>query len=213
MSDYGYHGIWIKALVVLTICVAVGWTMYLGLSAPVNQNNICELFQTHPHWYWDSMASEHKWGVPMSEQMAIMQKESHFRSAAQPPHKRLLGFIPWQRVSSATGYMQALNSTWRAYLRATHQRSASREDFAKATDFIGWYITQNHHLTGVSKRDVFRNYLIYHEGVGGYRARSYDAKPWLISLAHRVSGRAKIYHRQLLACERHLPKQAWWRFW
>ena len=213
MASSQYYALWLKALLVMVVCAVVLWSIFLGLRAPINQNNLCSMFRDHPSWYWAALASEHKWGVPISEQMAIMQKESHFRSAAQPPHRLLLGFIPWQRVSSATGYMQALDSTWRSYLKGTHQQSASRESFANATDFIGWYIHQGHQLTGVDRRDAFHNYLIYHEGVGGFRSHSYAAKPWLISLARKVESRAIFYRRQLMRWQKSLPLKPWWRFW
>jgi hypothetical protein len=206
-----HYGLLLKVALVFVLAFSLGWWIYQGASAPLSQRQVCLLFKRNPQWYWAALASERKWGVPVSEQMAIMQKESHFRSTAQPPHRRLLGFIPWQRISSATGYMQALDATWRLYLHDTHQYSASRSDFSKATDFIGWYITRSNHLTGVKKSDVFHNYLIYHEGVGGYRARRYDRKPWLVALAHRVANRAELYHHQLLSCARTLPKKPWWR--
>ena len=142
-----------------------------------------------------------------------MQEESHFRAAIETRHQRLLGVLPWQHITSAKGYAQALDGTWRAYLHAMHKKSASRSDFSNAADFLGWYMGRLHSATGVSRNDAFRLYLAYHEGAGGYHARSYLSKPWLIDIARHVSGRAQRYHRQLVRCHASLPSRPWWHFW
>ncbi len=179
---------------------------------PKNLSNICTVLRTHPKWYWASKAARKRWGVPISIQMAFIYKESHFRSEAKPKRKRLLGLIPWTRPTSATGYAQAVNHTWRVYLRETHQRSARRDDFATATDFIGWYLNRLHHRLGIPKDNAYKLYLAYHEGGGGYKRGTYRKQTHLIQIAHHVQARATRYHQQLLHCEKHLPKKHWFNW-
>ncbi len=212
MQD-AHHELGLKLIIVLCCVLLLGWLYYQSLQAPINQNNLCLLFKDKPSWYWQVTDSEKKWHIPVSVQMAVMQRESHFRAAIQPPHQRLLGVLPWQHVSSAQGYTQALDGTWRSYLHITHQRSASRSDFAKAVDFIGWYMSHLRHVTGIASNDTFRLYLAYHEGAAGYLARRYLSKPWLLAVAQDVSRHAERYHQQLVRCHSTLSPRPWWHFW
>ena len=178
--------------------------------APKRLNQVCQIFKHRPRWYWAAKAARSKWGVPISVQMAIIFKESHFRASAKPPRKKLFGLIPWSRPTSAQGYAQAVDRTWQLYLRATHQRSASRHDFAKAVDFIGWYLQDVHHRLGVSFHDVDHLYLAYHEGSGAYLRGSYIKQPHLIQIAQQVRRRAQRYRQQLMVCQQHLPVRHWY---
>ena len=139
--------------------------------------------------------------MPISVQLAIIKQESHFRANVAPPHKKLLGFIPWSRISSAHGYMQALNSTWQQYLNATHRHSARRSSFANATDFIGWYVNDAHLNLGIPKNNAYLLYLVYHEGAHSYHLKSYKKKPWLMHIARTVEKQANMYHHQLIRCK------------
>jgi len=62
-----------------------------------------------------------------------------------------LWIIPWGRVSSAYGYSQAKTPTWDDYERETGNSWASRDSFADAIDFMGWFIDKSHRVNGVSK--------------------------------------------------------------
>lgn len=182
-------------------------------SAFAYTHNICHFFKTHPTWYWTSESVQHKWHVPMSVQVAIMQEESRFHANALTPQRRLFGIIPWGRRSSAEGFAQALDGTWHRYIRATHKISADRTNFDDADDFLGWYVHLIHRNLHIRASDAFRIYLAYHEGIGGYRARTYHHKPELIYIAHEVAHHARRYHYKLLRCEHSLPKKPWWRVW
>lgn len=180
---------------------------------PRNQTNVCMIFRNRPQWYWASLATEHKWGVPIGVQMAIIHEESHFRSGAVPPREKLLGLIPWLRPTTARGYAQAVDATWRLYLKDNGKRSARRTDFATATDFIGWYANLAHQHLGISLSDADAQYLAYHEGLKGYRQKLYRHKPQVIRIANHVQAMANNYQKQLLQCSSHLSKKPWWRFW
>jgi len=182
---------------------------------PQRQDNLCEIFEHSPTWYDDAFHSERRWGVPISVQMAIVQRESSFRARARPERRRLLGFIPWRRPSSAAGYAQAQDPAWQDYLEMTGRSSllASRSDMSDALDFIGWYNYTSHQRLGIARDDAYRLYLAYHEGHGGYQRGSWRDKPKVQQTARQVADTAERYAAQLPACESELRCAAWWKFW
>ena len=103
----------VSALLALSACA----------TAPSHINDVCAVFDQNDGWFdnWQSAAerTEQKYGVPVPVLMATVRKESGFKSNARPPRTRLLGFIPWKHVSSATGFSQALDGTWSQYQRET----------------------------------------------------------------------------------------------
>ena len=186
----------------LSACVA---------STPKVTNDICEVFREKDDWYDDAKESFEKWGVPIHVTMAIMHQESHFVADAQPPRTRFLGFIPWSRPSSAYGYAQAIDGTWQNYLKSTDAWGNDRDDFADASDFIGWYCSISHSKLGISRRNARKLYLAYHEGHVGYRRKSYLKKAWLQKVAKRVYRKSKQFQGQLLTCQKELESTGW--FW
>ena len=142
-----------------------------------------------------------KWGAPPEVVMAIIWKESSFRSDARTPRKyTFFGLIPNGRVSSAYGYSQALDGTWEWYQDETGNGWASREDFDDSVDFIGWYMAKTRRVNGLSMDDAYSQYLAYHEGHTGYKRRSFEKKAWLKKAASRVTRRSQDYERQLNGC-------------
>ncbi len=187
----------------------------LGLSActsspPSQAENVCEIFTEQRGWYRDAKKAERRWGVPSSVLMAFSFQESSYQARAKPPRTRLLWVIPWRRPSTAYGYTQALDSTWREYQRATGRSRARRHHFGDAMDFIGWYNRRSADQLGLPRNDAYSLYLAYHEGVGGFRRGTYRDKPWLQDVARRVHSRAYAYQTQLAGCERRLSRP-WWR--
>ena len=178
---------------------------------PSSPENLCHIFKEKDGWYKAARKSEKKWGVPIQIQMAIMRQESSFHARAKPPRKKLFGLIPTVRPSSAYGYAQVKDATWDWYRQKTGNRSADRDDFADAVDFIAWYGHMSHRMLGISRSDGYRQYLAYHEGQGGYRRKTYEEKPWLIKVARKVDGRARRYQAQLAQCEDELDSG--WRLW
>ncbi|MFZ2724771.1 MAG: hypothetical protein WAX77_00805 [Methylococcaceae bacterium] len=167
---------------------------------PTNTDNICATFKENEDWYKNAKHAYTRWGVPIAVQMAIMHQESHFVADAQPPRTWLLGFIPWSRPSSAYGYAQALDETWAQYLNSVGSWTAERDDFADATDFIGWYSYVSHRKLGIPKNDAKRLYLAYHEGHKGYAKGSHLRKAWLRRVANKVEQRARLFAQQLGQC-------------
>jgi hypothetical protein len=67
-------------------------------------------------------------------------------------------------------------------------------------DFVGWYADVIAKSTGIAKDDAFHLYLAYHEGPTGFERRSFDGKPWLLGVAHKVRQRAELYQTQRPQC-------------
>lgn len=200
------------------LIIVVGLLILLNLSGcatapPKNVENVCRIFNEYPKWYWAAQDVQKKWGVPMSVLMAIMYQESRFRSDAKPPRTKLLWVIPWTRPTSAYGYSQATNESWYLYQRKTSNYRADRDEFSDAANFIGWYATVAKQRAGISKRDPYRLYLAYHEGITGYIKGSYWHKKWLIGIAKKVQQRSLTFHCQLLGCANSLPSRPWWHPW
>jgi len=184
---------------------------------PRRLDNICAVFRQYPKWYWAAQNTQRRWGVPVSVQMAIIHQESRFTANAKPARRKLLWIIPWTRLSSSYGYTQALKMTWENYKKSTGRYGgiggASRDNFADATDFIGWYVDTAHRKLGIPRNDAYKLYLSYHEGLGGYARKTYLRKTWLIHVARKVKARAATYRAQLYRCHASLKKKPWFRFW
>lgn len=178
---------------------------------PKDQSNLCEIFREKPGWYDDAVDMQDEWGTPIQISMAFVKQESSFRHDARPPKDYLLGFIPWGRVSSAYGYAQAQDPAWEDFQKATGH-GGSRTDFADSLMFIGWYTSETQRQLGVSKWDAYNQYLAYHEGRGGYKRKSYQAKPSLIRVARKVEQQAKDYGWQLKQCRQELENNTSWFF-
>lgn len=151
-------------------------------------------------WYRAAKKAEDRWGTPVSVQLAIIRQESSFVAKAKPPRRRFLWIFPGSRLSSAYGYPQALDGTWKDYKREVGGWGADRDDFADATDFVAWHAARSARRGGFHPSDAYRVYLAYHEGDGGYRRGSYRNKPGLLRTARRVETFAARYRQQLAEC-------------
>lgn len=181
-------------------------TPHVSKPKPSANGNACLLFKRNPSWYWEALDTYNRWGVPISVQMAIMQRESDFQAGARPPQKQLFGFIPWGNITSAYGYAQALDGTWAQYQRETKKYKTQRDKFGDASDFVGWYCSKAHKQLGIPLNNAYDLYLAYHEGLAGYAKQSYINKPWLLQVAQTVQGRANEYRDQIAQCKYSLPK-------
>lgn len=173
-----------------------------NFSAPKNLDDACSIVRQRPAYLAAMNATERKWGIPVSVQMATMYQESKFIGNARTPHRYALGVIPMGRQSSAYGYSQALDGTWEEYQDDQRRRGARRDNIRDATDFIGWYMNESSRSLGISKSDAGNQYLAYHEGRSGFANGSYNAKGWLVSIAQQVGSRAVKYRNQLASCRR-----------
>lgn len=184
-------------------CCLLAGLLLQGCATPgriSNINDACRIFFDNPGWRTAMENTRDRWRTPLHVQLAIMRQESSFRHDARPPRETVLGIpMPW-RKSSAFGFSQAKDSTWDWYQTKTGNFFASRDNFADASDFIGWYTDVSHRLLGLSKWDAYAQYLAYHEGHGGYRRKTYLKKAWLMAVAQRVKTQSLRYATQLKAC-------------
>jgi len=194
----------------LFVLIAAGISAGCATQPPRNPHDLCQVFSEKRAWYKAARKSQQRWQTPIALQMAIIYQESRFKATARPPRKRFLGFIPTTRKSSAFGYAQATDSTWRWYQQQTGRRGADRDDFGDAVDFVGWYASMSRQKLGLSWNDARHHYLAYHEGHTGYLRRSYRRKPRLQRIADEVARRTKQYHHQLRHCRKRLERPWWW---
>ncbi|MCH9645672.1 MAG: transglycosylase SLT domain-containing protein [Proteobacteria bacterium] len=176
----------------------------------VTVNNICTLMDEEVSWYRSVKAAEKKYGAPAHVSLAIMYQESNFASDAKPPREKLFGVVPWFRPTTAYGFAQVTDDTWEWYQLKTGNHSADRDDFDDAADFVGWYIVQSSKRLGIAKSDAYNQYLAYHEGLGGFKSKSYNKKPWLKKIAAKVDNNAQRYKRQLNQCASDLNSNSIW---
>ncbi len=185
---------YLALLLILAAC-GVG-----GSNPPRNLDNACSIVSQRPGWLKDMQQAERKWGVPVPVQMATIYHESRFVGDARTPLQFSLGVIPMGRQSSAFGFSQALDGTWKEYQRDQGRRFARRDRFDDSVDFIGWYMDGTEERLGISKGDARNQYLAYHEGRTGYARGSYRNKSWLLRVSSEVAARADNYNAQLISC-------------
>ena len=87
----------------LALCLGLAACGGGSNQAPRNLDNACSILEQRPGYLRAFRATERKWGVPVSVQMATIYQESKFVSRARPPRRYKLGVIPMGRQSSALG--------------------------------------------------------------------------------------------------------------
>jgi hypothetical protein len=167
---------------------------------PARTDDICSIFRGDIDWYASARDANKRWVTPVWVMMAIIDQESRFVSDAKPDRAWFL-FIPLPRRSSAYGYAQAQDPTWEKYMRETGNSGDDRDDFSDAINFVGWYTNTTQRTLGISKWDAYHQYLVYHEGQGGYKSGSWKRKEWLKQVANKVRSKSAAYNAQLKKCK------------
>jgi hypothetical protein len=186
--------------------VTVG--LLLGLSAcatpPRQINNVCAVFEQRNGWFdnWQEAAfrAAAKYGISVPLLMATIRRESAFDAYARPRNRYLLGLIPWGRVSSATGFSQALDGTWDEYRRETGNLTAQRSSFADAVDFVGWFYAKSASLLNIPPDDAYHLYLAYSLGWNAYQRGAWRDNADLQRYARGTAQMAADYAEQLQEC-------------
>jgi len=187
----------LRALILILFVSACGSSNY---APPRNLENACAIVQERPTYLPAMQKAQARWGVPVAVQMATIYQESKFIGNARTPHQYSMGIIPMGRQSSAYGYSQALDGTWKEYQKEHGGSFARRDDFRDATDFMGWYFKKTEEDLGIPIADAKHQYLAYHEGRTGYRRGSFRKKAWLMRVSDEVATRAIMYDFQLRSC-------------
>lgn len=165
-----------------------------------DMGNICSIYSVHPEWAQAAQQSEQQWGIPQELIMAVIRYESSFVGDAEAPRRRYFGVIPGERLSSAYGFSQALDQTWKEYQERTGKSKAERDDFSDAADFVGWYLNRTHRSLQIPRDDGYHLYLAYHQGHRGFLRKDYEQKPRLMAVARKVNTMRMNYRAQLKAC-------------
>jgi hypothetical protein len=186
----------------MILLVALGSCGSKNFSAPRNLDNACSIVSERPAYLRAFKATERKWGVPVPVLMAIIYQESKFIGNNRTPHQYALGVIPVGRQSSAFGYSQALDATWREYQQREGGRGARRDNIHDASDFMGWYMNQTKDEIGISMSNTRDQYLAYHDGRTGFVRGTWKRKSWLARIAGEVDARAVMYDTQLRGCRK-----------
>ena len=179
---------------------------------PPDLSDACRILEDRKSWYHAAVQAQKNWRMPVPLTLAFIHQESSFKANARPQREKLFGFIPWKRATTAYGYAQAINSTWKQYKKETGKRFVRRNSFQDAVDFMGWYNHKSVKTLGISPNDAYNLYLAYHEGWNGYRQKSYLKKKWLVEVARKVRQRMRTYGKQLTSCAGKL-KSPWYRLW
>lgn len=184
--------------------------LLLALSAcaskPDRINNVCSVFDQKAgfvgNWHRSASSASRQYGIPVPILMATIRMESGFEGRARPPRKKILGFIPGKRASTAYGYSQALDGTWTEYQRATGRHMARRSNFSDAVDFVGWYHNKSANTLGIAPHDAYNLYLAYYSGHAGYRRGSWRSNTSIQNYARRTATMAQTYASQMQSCGR-----------
>lgn len=175
-------------------------------SQPRDITDVCSIFNDRRSWYKAAKSASERWGVPIPVNMAFIYQESGFKARAKPERLRILWILPGPRPSSASGYAQAVDGTWRQYQEESGNRGASRANFRDAIDFVAWYNAYSHRVSQIAPGDARNLYFAYHEGNAGFRRGSHENKVWLQRVASRVQNNATQFGSQLRSCEGDLEK-------
>ncbi len=189
----------LRAMVIILVLASCGGG---DRSAPRNLDDACAIVKDRPVYARAFKAAERKWDVPVAVQMAFIYQESKFDGRARTPLRYAIGIIPMGRQSSAYGYAQALDGTWRDYQRDQSKFRARRDKIFDATDFMGWYMNKTTERNGIPLSDARNQYLAYHEGHSGFSRGTYRRKSWLMRISGEVAARAMTYDAQLAVCGR-----------
>ncbi len=173
---------------------------------PSTVKNICSILKEKPTWFRALNAVESEYGVPPHVVMAMMAQESSFRFDARPVAKEQTRWFQTTFASSAYGFSQALDMTWSHYTHKTGRYGAKRDSFSDSALFMGWYVDEVNKNLRLSKWDAKTQYIVYHEGQGGFRKKTHLEKPWLLSVAERVKSRAGNYWAQYSSCREDLKE-------
>ena len=169
-------------------------------SVPKYPQDACKIFSEKYFYLKYSREASKKWGVPISSILAVINKESSFKRFAKPKRKKIFKIIPYRRPSSSLGFSQAVKGTWAQYKKETNNKFATRTRFKDSVDFIGWYTNKTEKILKISKKDVFRQYIAYHEGWGNYK--NYKKNQKIILLAKKVENQSNKYKSQLAKCKK-----------
>ena len=196
---------------VITLCIFLNFACSRkerleNIPRPHDLDQVCIILDHDRIWKQSLLRVKREWGVPIELVLAIIRHESSFRAHARPHHKRhQFRLFSRGRTSSAYGYAQVLDRTWRWYKSKTRNSDHRRDHFPHAVNFVGWYLHITHTMLHIPFEDYKSHYLAYHEGHHGFKEKSYARKKRLINYTQEINQTAKRYHKQLKRCKLSTP--------
>lgn len=187
-----------KNVFFLSILLTLNGCKMLENNKTNHPTNACHMLKENEDWLESIHRSSQRWDVPASVILSIIKVESSFVYDAKPIKEK--GFFWDTYHSSAYGFSQALDGTWNDYKIQTLNASAKRTSFSDSSDFIGWYINNINKATNIKRHDTYNIYLAYHEGIGGYKRKTYKKKRWLIKKAKYIKNLTLTYSKQIKYC-------------
>ncbi len=154
----------------------------------IDINDACITLQNNKDWLTATKKAWNKWGVPISVQLSVIKHESSFISDAKA------------KTSTAYGYAQALDGTFKEYIKESGNYSANRTSFYDSTDFIGWYFNKGIKKIKYNPYDAATFYLTYHDGISGYQKGTHLNKKWLLAKLKSVETLEQKYRAQITKC-------------
>lgn len=165
-----------------------------------NVDNACSILKENPDWLKAARRTSLVYGVPIHTQLAFVRHESNYVKKARPLNKNRKSIFDKKYASTAYGYAQVLDGTWDEFKTTFNNKRLKRTNFGHSVEFIGWY-NKRHINTGIIHKDnVAHLYLAYHEGLGGYKKKTFLKKPWLVNYSRAVHATSDKYKHQINAC-------------
>lgn len=159
-----------------------------------NKLTACEILNDHPGWAKSLKKAEDTYKLPPAFAMGVMYQESRFKSNA-----KAVG-------SSAYGYAQAINSTWK-HFQEDVKANARRDNFDDSVQFMGWYMAQlakSAKLKMSESENLYMAYMLGATGFKRYKAGTFKNKAKIIEdkkLAKKVKNFTSLYKSQLKKCK------------
>ncbi|WP_150467353.1 transglycosylase SLT domain-containing protein [Francisella sp. SYW-9] len=180
-------------IIVVFSILFINITGILAKEGSLLSRNICQVLKHHPSWRNSLIKADKRYNISPAFTLAVIHQESKFHANAKNRH------------SSAFGYAQAVDGTWRIFQKDV-EPYAKRNDFNDSVEFIDWYMAQLAHKLHIKTSNSFDLYLAYMLGEGGYRDymdNSYKSSSMLHreAIAAKVRLKSQVYSLELKDCK------------
>ena len=159
-----------------------------------NNDNICNILKNNPKWSKSLKDTQTKYNISPAFVMGLIRQESNFKSDAR------------SKISSAYGYSQALDNTWKSYQKSVSP-SANRTSFDDSVKFVGWYMSGMSKSINVKMNNYSSLYLAYMIGPTGfkrYKNGTFKNRKNLesfLDISQKVKTYTDNYIHQLKSCQ------------
>ena len=167
--------------------------------------NVCAYYSKYPQRFKVQKQYEAANALSMTDVHTLLELESSVTPYAVPWKKqKRLGLTFLKAQSSAYGYAQVLNATWKDYEKSYPNLWLYRSSFYDSIHFVHWYHNAFHAILKAST--LYEFYLLYHDGPGRYQRG--DALS--LSLAKKAHARANIQRKNWQDCKKSVEWRSNW---